>query len=148
SLRRLNEAGLLSQIKTITSVSGGSITNAALAKHWSKFQGGKVFTNFTDFEQDLRAFCSRDIRTGPLLWERADPRNWFSLMSGDHSATDLLSHQYEDNLVPKMTLGDTKIAGAPKFIFCASNLQTGASFEMSYDRVGDYQIGHAPASEI
>jgi predicted acylesterase/phospholipase RssA len=62
SLRRLNEVGLLSQINTVTSVSGGSITNALLAKHWPRFTGGKIFANFANFENDLRQFCARDIR--------------------------------------------------------------------------------------
>ncbi len=148
ALRRLNEVGLLSQVRTITSVSGGSITNALLAKHWPNFTGGRVFTNFAEFESDLRGFCARDTRTGSLTWERLDPRNWAALISDDHSATDLLAQQYEDHLVPKMTLGDTAIAKGPKFIFCASNLQTGVSFEQSCDRIGDYQIGYAKVPEM
>ncbi|HYL57630.1 MAG TPA: patatin-like phospholipase family protein [Candidatus Acidoferrales bacterium] len=148
ALRRLNEVGLLSQVRTITSVSGGSITNALLAKHWPNFSGGRTFANFAEFENDLRGFCARDIRTGSLTWERLDPRNWATLMSDDHSATDLLAQQYEDHLVPKMTLGDTAIAKGPKFIFCATNLQTGASFEQSCDRIGDYQIGYAKVPEM
>jgi NTE family protein len=148
SLRRLNEVGLLSQINTVTSVSGGSITNALLAKHWPRFTGGKIFANFADFENDLRQFCARDIRTGPLIWERLDPRNWASLISDDHSATDLLAQQYEDHLVPKLTLGDIVVKNGPKFIFCASNLQTGVSFEQSFDRIGDYQIGYAQVPEM
>ncbi len=148
SLRRLNEIGLLSQIKTITSVSGGSITSALLAKHWPHFSGDGIFTNFQDFEKELQEFCARDIRTGPLIWERLDPRNWSSLISDDHSATDLLAQQYEDHLVTKMTLGDTEVKKGPKFIFCASNLQTGVSFEQSFDRIGDYQIGYAQVPEL
>lgn len=148
SLRRLNEVGLLSQVRTITSVSGGSITNALLAKRWPSFIGDKVFTNFAEFENELKQFCARDIRTGPLVWGRLDPRNWSSLVGDDHSATDLLAQKYEDYLVPNKTLGDTSIPKAPKFIFCASNLQTGVSFEQSCDRIGDYQIGYASAPEM
>jgi NTE family protein len=148
SLRRLNQAGLLPHISAITSVSGGSITNALLAKHWRNFVGDKVFTNFANFETELQQFCARDIRSGPLLWERLDSRNWTSLLSDDHSATDLLAQQYEDHLVPKLTLGDTRCENGPKFIFCASNLQTGVSFELSWDRIGDYQIGYAQVPEM
>jgi NTE family protein len=148
SLRRLNEVGLLPQVRTISSVSGGSITSGLLAKHWPSFIGTKVFTNFAEFENELRQFCARDIRTGPLIWGRLDPRNWASLISDDHSATDLLAQQYEDYLVPKLTLGGTSVANGPKFIFCATNLQTGVSFEQSCDRIGDYQIGYANVPEM
>src|SRR5260370_3984551 len=86
SLRRLNQVGLLSTATTITSVSGGSITSALLAKWWPNFTAkDSVFENFPAFEQSLRAFCSHDFRSGPLLWERLDPRNWPMLLSEDHS---------------------------------------------------------------
>src|SRR6266851_1488788 len=82
SLRRLNEVGLLSKVNTITSVSGGSVAAGLLAKVWPTFlkdQAG-VFSNFGQaYEGSLRRFCATNIRTGPLLWDRLDPRNWPSL---------------------------------------------------------------------
>src|SRR5258705_13417197 len=62
ALRRLNELGLLSTMKKISSVSGGSITNGLLAKWWPKLTKDEkgVFTNFDAFEAEARAFCSHD----------------------------------------------------------------------------------------
>lgn len=149
SLRRLNEAGVLSRVATISSVSGGSITNGLLAKWWPKFKAtGHIFSNFVEFETDLKTFCSRDIRTAPLIWDRLDPRNWPTLLSDDHSATDFLAQQYEDHLVPGITLGTLAKQPGPRFVFCASNLQTGVNFEQSADKVGDYWLGYAQLPEL
>ena len=154
SLRRLNESQLLPKVETITSVSGGSIASALLAKYWPTFNvANGIFTNFASYETALRQFCTRDIRTGPLIWDRLDPKNWPMLVSDDHSATDLLAQQYEDHLVPGLTLGDLVQPPPPgkpmpNFIFAASNLQTGVSFEQCADHVGDYQIGYANLPEM
>ncbi len=152
SLRRLNETGVLAKVTTITSVSGGSITNGLLAKWWPNFQfKNGVIQNFAAFEAELRNFCAHDIRTGSIILHRLDPRNWPMLWSDDHSATDLLADEYEDSLVGGVKMGDLPHHGAaqrPRFVFCASNLQTGVSFELRADRIGDYVIGYAPAPEM
>jgi NTE family protein len=91
------------------------------------------------------------VRTGPLLTDRLDPRNWLSLAGGDHSATDFLAQEYRDHLVGDLRLKDLKSIRdnhGPNFIFDASNLQTGVNFVFSGDRVGDYQIGYAQASDV
>jgi NTE family protein len=149
ALRRLNEVGVLSTLTTFSSVSGGSITNGLLAKVFPELRKDAkgVFTNFTDaFETPLRKFCSQDLRTGPLITERLDPRNWLTLLGHDHSATDFLSHTYRDHLVGDLRLRDLKViadGGGPRFVFDTSNLQTGVNFEIAGDRIGDYQIGYA-----
>ncbi len=154
ALRRLNEVGLLSTLQTISSVSGGSIANGLLAKVWPRLtpDAKGTFTNFIDaYERPLQAFCSQDLRTGPLLTERLDPRNWLQLLGDDHSATDLLAHAYRDRLVGDLRLKDlaaTHAAGGPHFVFDTSNLQTGVNFEFSGDGVGDWRIGHASAPEV
>ncbi len=152
SLRRLNEAGVLAKITTITSVSGGSIASGLLAKMWRSFQiRNDVIQNLNEYETALRDFCSHDLRTAPLLWERLDPRNWPTVFSEDHSVTDFLAQAYEDRLVKGLRLSDLPVKGVPgepKFIFCASSMQTGVDFELSGERIGDYQIGYASAPEI
>jgi NTE family protein len=154
ALRRLNEVGLLSRFQTISSVSGGSITNGLLAAAWRKLTAGEggVFTNFPALiEATLRRFCGQDLRTGPLLLDRLDPRNWLHLMGDDHSATDFLAQGYRDRLVHDLRLEDLKAiqaAGGPKFVFDASNLQTGVNFTFSGDGVGDWKIGHTAAPKL
>jgi NTE family protein len=80
ALRRLNDVGLLSMMTTISSVSGGSVANGLLARFWpdlarSRDAATGAFGAFPQYEQALREFCGRDIRTGPLVTERLDPRN-------------------------------------------------------------------------
>jgi len=142
AIRRLNELGVLSRVRTISSVSGGSIASGLLATVWTRLERvGDRFTNLeTLFEQPLRAFCGSNIRNGPLLWGRLNPRNWPRLLSSAFSATDLLVLQYQRLLgsVRLSALPDT-----PRFVFCAANLQTGVSFELSARSIGDYVLGYA-----
>jgi NTE family protein len=142
ALRRLNELGVLSQVRTVSSVSGGSITSGLLATVWPRLEHeGHRFTNLdTLLEQPLRAFCGRNIRNRPLLWGRLDPRNWPRLLSSSFSATDLLAAEYE-RLLGRVRLRD--LPEHPRFIFCAANLQTGVSFELSARSIGDYVLGHS-----
>jgi len=143
ALRRLNAQGLLSRARTLSSVSGGSIANGLLAKVWPELTADPsgVFTNFEAvFETPLRAFCARDIRSGPLLWQRLFPGNWPRLLRRSFSAADLLAEEYRKHLVGSVPLG--ALPKEPRFIFCAANLQTGVNFEFSADSLGDYVLGH------
>jgi len=157
ALRRLNEVGLLSKLTTISSVSGGSVSNGLLARVWPELvrslePRSGVFAAFeAAYERPLRAFCATDIRTGPLLWDRIDPRNWATLWSHDHSATDFLAGRYREHLLGDLRLSDLATihaAGGPRFVINAANMQTGVNFEFSGERIGDYQIGHAAAPEM
>src|SRR5579862_4669846 len=138
ALRRLNEVGLLSKVRTISSVSGGSIINGLLAKCWRKLRpdgGSASFSNFGELvERELRSFCGQDLRSGVLVGARLNPLHWGTLLSEDHSATDFLSHAYQDKLLGDLRLEDLAAihaGGGPEFVFCASNLQTGVNFRFS-----------------
>jgi len=141
ALRRLNDLGVLSRVRTISSVSGGSIASGLLATVWPWLErDGDRFTNLGPlFEEPLRAFCGRNIRNRPLLWGRLDPRNWPRLVSSTFSATDLLVAEYE------RLLGSVRLSALPahpRFVFCAANLETGVSFELSARSIGDYVLGY------
>src|SRR4029453_2297433 len=142
ALRRLNELGVLSQVRTVSSVSGGSITSGLLATVWPRLEReGHRFTNLdTPLEQPLRGFWGRNIRNRPLLWGRLDPRNWPRLLSSSFSATDLLAAEYE-RLPGRVRLRAPP--EHPRFIICPANLQTGVSFELSARSIGDYVLGHS-----
>src|SRR5262249_40251384 len=142
ALRRLNELGVLSRARTISSVSGGSIASGLLATVWPRLErDGHRFTNLEAlFEQPLRAFCGRNIRNWPLLWGRLDPRNWPRLLSSSFSATDLLVSEYE-RLLGSVRL--SSLPAHPRFVFCAANLETGVNFEFSARSIGDYVLGYA-----
>jgi NTE family protein len=141
ALRRLNDLGVLSRVRTISSVSGGSIASGLLATVWPRLQrDGDRFTNLGPlFEEPLRAFCGRNIRNRPLLWGRLDPRNWPRLLSSTFSATDLLVAEYE------RLLGSVRLSALPahpRFVYCTANLETGVSFELSARSIGDYVLGY------
>jgi len=146
-IRRLNELGLLSQVRTVSSVSGGSIAAGLLASVWPRLTAdGRIFTNLDElFERPLRVFCARNIRNWPLLWGRLDPRNWPRLLSPTFSATDLLVAEYQ-RLVGTLRLAD--LPESPRFVLCAANLQTGVNFELSARSIGDYVLGHGPPGDF
>jgi NTE family protein len=146
-IRRLNELGLLSQVRTVSSVSGGSIAAGFLAAVWPRLTAdGRVFTNLEElYEWPLRTFCARNIRNWPLLWGRLDPRNWPRLLSPTFSATDLLVAEYQ-RLVGTLRLAD--LPESPRFILCAANLQTGVNFELSARSMGDYVLGYGAPGEF
>jgi len=147
AIRRLNELGLLAGVRTVSSVSGGSIASALLATVWPRLErDGPCFTNLEAlFERPLRAFCGRNIRNRPLLWGRLNPRNWPRLASPSFSATDLLAAEYE-RLVGSVRL--SALPPHPRFVFCAANLQTGVSFELSSSSIGDYVLGYSEPGQF
>lgn len=131
ALRRLAELGVLRKITAFVSVSGGSILNGVLACRWKEA---------SDFERavaaPIRAFCSRDTRTRLLL----HPLSWFS------GATKLLARVYAARLALDVPL--ESIAGVPRFVFCATNLQAGVNWEFGDGRMGDYVTGRVSARGV
>src|SRR5437763_8198777 len=69
ALRRLNELGVLSQVDTISSVSGGSILSAHLAARIGAWP--EAGTQIPDWQSQVAdpfyAFAATNIRTGPVL---------------------------------------------------------------------------------
>src|SRR5204863_2026365 len=55
ALRRLNELGVLSQVTTISSVSGGSIASGILAMQWPTLAASQTNGVFTTFDS---AYCT------------------------------------------------------------------------------------------
>jgi NTE family protein len=79
-----------------------------------------------------------------------NPINWARLLGNDHSVTDLLAKSYADLL----GLGVRLDAMKPNrtFVFCASNLESGVSWEFEVGpnhtaRLGDYRTGQAPSGK-
>lgn len=152
ALLRLNEFGVLETADVVTSVSGGSILNGALARAWSTLRHG-ANGMFENFEEEVRApveaFCARDLRTNLLFWGRLKPKKWPSLVKNGFAvpANDL-AVAYEP-LFGRTTLAD--LPDRPKFIFCATNVETGASWQFSTGagaRTGDYYCGYFAAGSI
>lgn len=152
ALRRLNELGVLSQVATVSSVSGGSIANGMLAMQWAELKKSEKDGVFNEFDalyrKPLHDFCRRDLRTHVLFWDRANPLNWIKLASSDYSVTDKLCDAYGRDL--KMSVPLSSLPAAPQFIFCATNLETGACWRFATGpsgRMGDYYTGWAETGD-
>ena len=132
SFWRLNELGFLETLDRISSVSGGSITSGVLACAWPRlaFQA-QVATRFVDLVVDpVRKFCSLDIDS-PAIAEGA--------FRPFYTVSDSIAESYANNLFGAATLQD--LPETPRFIFNATNFQTGVSFRFSKPYAGDYRIG-------
>jgi len=141
ALRRLNETGVLARadLRTVASVSGGSITAAALAAAWARL-GRAPGVPFSAPEWEgqvvapLRAFTARDVRTGPLL-RRLVPWN----LGRSETTVEALARRYEQDLTP-LALAD--LPPAPEFQFLATDMAYGVSWAFTREWMGDYQAGY------
>jgi NTE family protein len=132
ALWRLNELGLLTKIDRYSSVSGGSITAGLLAKEWHRlnFSNGVAQDFRARIVDPLRDFCTRRIDAfaigeGLLLpWK---------------TVSEAVQERYDDHLFKNVSL--RALPDTPRFVFNATNLQTGRSFRFSKPYVGDYRIG-------
>jgi NTE family protein len=143
-LRRLNETGVLSQMDTISSVSGGSIIAAHLTRtvaHWP--ERGQQIPNFGDtvalpFEDVVR----RNLRTPPIARRWLFPRNWLN----DQAQIDALAGLFEHYL-NNTRLADLPPTG-PTFVFCASDNNFGVNWILTRERMGDYLAGYTPPGRV
>jgi NTE family protein len=134
-LWRLNETKLLSKIKRFSSVSGGSITAGVLASRWSDldFVDG-VARNFVNAVVDpVRKMASTDVDFGAVFWG--------SVLPG--TVAERVAKAYRKNLFGDTTLQDLpdERNGGPRFVFNATNLESGVLFRFSKPYMGDYRIG-------
>jgi len=130
---RINELGLLSRAKRISSVSGGSIAAGHLALSWSALGAANangMFANFKTIVVDpILAFSRQkidvvDALTGLLPWT---------------SAAEQVADSYAKYLFGNNTLQNTP--QSPRFVFCATNLQTGVLWRFTREYAGDYVVG-------
>jgi NTE family protein len=138
ALRRLNELGILGRLRTITSVSGGSIAAAHLATVLASLPeplAGPLADWDALVARPLRAFTARDRRTGPIV-RRLLPWNWFRTSTG----VEALARGYEKHLTP-LPLRDLPVR--PNFVLCATDMAYGVNWTFERGRIGDWQVGYA-----
>ena len=144
SLIRLNETGLLKDIDTITSVSGGAIAAGYLAKIWDQLKFNPETGSAEEFEAHyavpLLAFCHRTI----------DLKAGFSgLFSPFHSIGDKLIQQYDKHLFSELKLDQVaNDEDAPEFVYYATNYDTGVSAQITKQAFYDHKIGRATGHGI
>ena len=132
--RRLNELGILSELRTVSSVSGGSLLSAKLASA-SVGRGPLRVIDWTErVESPLERFAATNIRTAAIL-QRFLPWNWFHVSTG----VEALARRYGSDLT---RLALTDLPERPNFVFCATDMAFGVNWTFDRHRMGDYQAGY------
>jgi NTE family protein len=135
---RLNELGYLPKLKRISSVSGGSITNGVLAMNWAKlrFDSG-VASNLEELLiQPIRRLASTTIDKGAVIKG--------ILLPG--TIADRIASAYRDNVFARTRLQD--LPDEPRFVFNATNMQTGSLWRFSKPYMADYRVGVVPNPDV
>jgi len=141
ALIRLNEAALLSRLKRVSSVSGGSIVTGVLGLFWKQlqFETNGPAKNLNLVVDKLREMASTTIDEGSVLG---------GLFSSD-TISERIIEAYRKHLFGNATLQDLPddIAG-PRFVINATNVQTGALFRFSKPYLADYRLGTYPTPSV
>lgn len=139
AVRRLNEVGILSRVDTISSVSGGSILAAHLAKTMTPWPApGSTFARFDDLiAGPFEDFCRRNIRTAPVAKRILFPWNWPREPTQVAALASLFDRYLNGSRLAELP------ATGPRFVFCASDNAFGINWTMSRERVGSYLAGYA-----
>lgn len=139
--RRLDELGLLTSLRTVSSVSGGSVLAGVLATGLPWPLSSNV--GFARFEgavaQPMRDLSARDIRTGPIL-ARILPWRW----RGPSAVYGLAEHL--EDLYGRARLHD--LPDAPKFVLCATDLTFGVNWEFGGTASGSYRAGYVRSEDL
>jgi NTE family protein len=138
ALWRMNEARLLPTLDLVSSVSGGSIAAGVLANRWHElsFDGGGLARRFDLVVDDLHAVAGKTI----------DARAIVTGAFGPGSIGDKVAHAYGKRLFGVRTLQD--LPDRPRFVFCATNLQTGSLWRFSKRHMADYRVGLVPRPQV
>lgn len=139
---RLNEMGVLPKIRRISSVSGGSITAALLGLRWKRLKfENNVATNLDrEFVQPLLTFAAHTIDRicGTI-----------GLLTQGLLVSRALAHYYDKYLFCGATLADLPADDeGPRFVICASNLNTGSLFRFSRPYIADWRLGRMKAYDF
>ncbi len=134
AMRRLNECGLLGQLDLVSSVSGGSILAAHLARVLSPWpEVGKEVADWTQrVAAPFQAFCRVDIRTPALMASLLHP--WRCLTEGLDPAQ--LETAY-CRLLNNARLSE--LPEHPRFVFCATEILTGTLWRFERDQISTWR---------
>lgn len=123
----LSDAGYLTKLARISSVSGGSITAGVLALAWRRLDSAGAFE--AAVVRPIREMARTTIDVGSILGG----------IFGPGSISDRVITRYRELLFGDRTLQD--LPDTPRFVINATNVQTGSLFRFSKPYIGDWQIG-------
>jgi NTE family protein len=129
----LNDAGYLSKLDRVSSVSGGSITSGVLATRWKdlKFDANGKATNFADVVvAPLRKMAGTTVDAGGVI---------SGIILPGQTISDRIIKSYKSVLFGESTLQD--FPDKPRFVINATNVQTGSLFRFSKPYIADWRIG-------
>jgi NTE family protein len=129
----LNETGLLSQLERVSSVSGGSIAAATLGLRWGNldWRGGLAANLDEQLIKPVREFA-RHTTDLPAVIEGLAP---FS------SIGQRVAHAYREHLFGDSTLQALPREPGPRFVICATNLESGVLFRFLRRYAADWRVG-------
>ena len=143
ALWRLNELGYLKKLKSISSVSGGSIISGFLGYKWKEldFDEQGSAKNYKEVISDpLCEFCDHKIDVSSILG------GWLSVFK---TPSDLLTSRYNEYLFHNATLQELpNDEDGPSFIIYATSLQTGVNVRFMRQYLSEYHLGYLPNPEI
>jgi predicted acylesterase/phospholipase RssA len=133
-VRFLRDAGILSQVTHITSVSGGSITAAHLVLNWDHYTGSPK--EFDQAAAKLLAYTRLDVRNRvvrrfPLGFLLRGPRRLLGLSNRQLTRTGLLEMQYQQHLFGRKSLFE--LPERPQLHILATNLSEGCLCSFNRD---------------
>ena len=114
-------APILSEVDTISSVSGGSFTSAYYGLYRDKL--------FSDYESD---FLRRDVQSN-LIKSLLNPANWFRAMFSGFDRTEMAISYYDQHVFKGATFSDIQRNGAPYIDINATDLTNGLRFTFSQE---------------
>jgi NTE family protein len=132
-LWRLNEIGFLQKVDRVSSVSGGSITGGMLGLNWPKlgFNSVGVAEHFVSrIVEPIRTMAESTIDVTAVVSGALLPFT---------SISDRVVSAYRRRLFGDATLQD--LPDQPRFVFNATNLQSGSLWRFSKPYMADYRVG-------
>ncbi len=140
ALWRLNEGGYLPQLERVSSVSGGSITAGVLALAWPKLAFGAdgIAEGFqAEVVEPLRQLAGKTIDFPAIALGLITP----GVTIGERIASAYRKHLFDD-----ATLQD--LPDRPRFVFNATNLQSGVLWRFAKQYMRDYRVGEVKAPTV
>jgi NTE family protein len=134
ALQQLNETGELRTLDRISSVSGGSITAATLGLHWEslEWKDGVAQNLREEVVEPVCALAGHTIDVSSVL------EGFLPFTSVGERVADA----YREHLFGDHTLQDLPADGeGPRFVICATNVETGVLLRFSRPYIADYRVG-------